>query len=109
MSSLDNSSLQQKLTEIVDNENAKLLEKKQAVDQEIDSKNRLKLLNNSTRKRGEHITKIVMAIVIILVLFTFLNLASESLPMVPEFVFIIPNFIIVAVGIIYIICWYAKS
>ena len=27
MSSLDNSSLQQKLTEIVDNENAKLLEK----------------------------------------------------------------------------------
>ena len=102
MSSLDNSSLQQKLTEIVDNENAKLLEKKQAVDQEIDSKDRLKLLNNSTRKRGEHITKIVMAIVIILVLFTFLNIASESLPMVPEFVFIIHNFIIVAVGIIYI-------
>lgn len=102
MSSLDNSSLQQKLTDIVENENAKLLEKKQVVDQEIDSKDRLRLLNNSTRKRGEHITKIVMAIVIILVIFTFLRIASESLPMVPEFIFIIPNFIIVAIGIIYI-------
>ena len=102
MSNLDNTVLQEKVNEIVTTENEKLLEKKKIVDIQIQSKDRLRNLNNSTRKRGEHITRIVIVFVIVLSIYTFLRIASETFTIVPSFVFDIPNFIVVAVGIVYI-------
>lgn len=102
MSDLDNTEIQQKVNEIVNTENERLLQKKEIVDQETDGKDRMRVLNRTTRKRGEHITKMILAFVIVLCLFTFLRLLADTFQGVPAFIFEIPNFIIVAIGIIYI-------
>ena len=97
MSDLDNTEIQQKVNEIVNTENERLLQKKEIVDQETDGKDRMRVLNRTTRKRGEHITKMILAFVIVLCLFTFLRLLADTFQAVPAFVFEIPNFIIVAI------------
>lgn len=102
MSDLDNTALQEKVNEIVTTENERLLQKKEIIDQEIDGKDRLRVLNRTTRKRGEHITQMVLVFVIVLCAYTFLKILSDTVTIIPSFLFDILNFVLVAIGIIYI-------
>ena len=102
MSDLDNTALQEKVNEIVTTENERLLQKKEIIDQEMDGKDRLRVLNRTTRKSGEHITQMVLVFVIVLCVYTFLKLLSDTVEFIPSFLFDILNFTIVAIGIIYI-------
>ena len=102
MSDLDNTALQEKVNEIVTTENDRLLQKKEIIDQEMDGKDRLRVLNRTTRKRGEHITQMVLVFVVVFCVYTFLTILSDTVTIIPSFLFDILNFIIVAIGIIYI-------
>ena len=98
----DNEELSNNMYDIVNTENERLQEKKLNIDQQMESKERLRLLNDNIRKRGEDISKIVIAFVFVLIIFTLLRLAVKRFPNIPDYLFEIPNFILVAVGIIYI-------
>lgn len=88
--------------DIVKTENDRLLTKKEIIDKEYEGKQRLGLLNDNTRKRNEEFSKILIAFVIVLCIFTLLRLAAKKFDYVPDYVFEIPNFILVAIAIIYI-------
>ena len=98
----DNEELSNNMYDIVNTENERLKEKKLNIDQQMESKERLRLLNDNIRKRGEDISSIVIAFVFVLVVFTLLRLASKRFESIPGYVFEVPNFILVAIGIIYI-------
>ena len=98
----DNEELSNNMYDIVNTENERLKEKKLNIDQQMESKERLRLLNDNIRKRGEDISSIVIAFVFVLVVFTLLRLAAKRFESIPDYVFEVPNFILVAIGIIYI-------
>jgi hypothetical protein len=91
---------QTQMNEIVDTENARLLLKKQNIDNALVGKKRSIELNENYRLRYAAYTNMIIIIVIALVIYILLNVASRFLPFVPSITFDILNAIVIAGAII---------
>jgi hypothetical protein len=78
---------QTEMDNIVKTEKQRLDNKKQLVDQALESQHRALQLNDSYRQKYLYYTRIIMFIVLFLIVYIVLNAISKSLPFVPSFVF----------------------
>ena len=92
---------QNKVSDIVDTENRRLLAKKTSVDSAIDSQKRILELNDSIKKRHAAYIKILLIIVAALVIFLILVVTQKSFPIIPSLLYDLVVVIIFSVALIY--------
>jgi len=90
---------QAKLKDIVTKENQRLQDKKDSVDKAVSGQQRAVALNESNRLRQNSYTNLLIILIITLVLFILIMVASNYLTFIPEIVFDILSIIVISIGI----------
>ena len=91
---------QNEMINIVNNEQARLNEKKQNVNNALEGQKRLITINNSYRMRYADYTKIIMIITVFLSIFVIVALARKYIPFFPESIYNISIIILLPICII---------
>jgi hypothetical protein len=91
---------QKDMIQIIDNENNRLQEKKQNVDNALEGQQRLITLNNSYRLRYADYIKILIIITISISIFVFVSLARKYIPFFPEVIYNITLILLIPITII---------
>jgi len=91
---------QKDMIQIIDNENNRLREKKQNVDNALEGQQRLITLNNSYRLRYADYIKILIIITISISIYLCISLARKYIPFFPEVVYNIVVILLIPVTII---------
>jgi hypothetical protein len=99
---------QKEMINIVNNEQDRLNEKKQSVDNALEGQKRLITLNNSYRLRYADYTKMIIIITILLSIFILVSLAKKYIPFFPETLYNIIIILLVPIGIIALYYKYAE-
>jgi hypothetical protein len=90
---------QKDMINFVDNEKARLAQKKADIDNAYVGKQRAVQLNESYRLKYHQFMKIMFVIIVTLILFILITFLSTRFPIVPSFVFEILSIIIISIGI----------
>jgi hypothetical protein len=88
------------MIQIIDNENNRLQEKKQNVDNALEGQQRLITLNNSYRLRYADYIKILIIITISISIYVFVSLARKYIPFFPEVIYNITLILLIPITII---------
>jgi hypothetical protein len=91
---------QKDMIQIIDNENNRLQEKKQNVDNALEGQQRLITLNNSYRLRYADYIKILIIITISISIYVFVSLARKYIPFFPEVIYNITLILLIPITII---------
>ena len=91
---------QKDMIQIIDNENNRLREKKQNVDNALEGQQRLITLNNSYRLRYADYIKILIIITISISIYVCISLARKYIPFFPEVVYNIVVILLIPLTII---------
>jgi len=91
---------QKDMIQIIDNENNRLQEKKQNVDNALEGQQRLITLNNSYRLRYADYIKILIIITISISIYVFISLARKYIPFFPEVIYNITLILLIPITII---------
>lgn len=91
------------INEILNNETNRLQLKKNSVDNELNTQNRMLLLNDSYRYRYSQYNKIIAVIIITLIILFLINIVKE---IVPEFITVLLLIIVLSISLIYCIYIY---
>jgi hypothetical protein len=108
VSSSDVLAKQQEVAEMLNNEQDRLLQKQQNIDNALIGKHRAIALNDAYRLRQEQYTRIKIVIVIVLAICIFISLLARRFQIIPSMVVILLNIIIVLVGGIYCLFIYSS-
>jgi len=92
-------SQQQQLNDIVTAENQRLIDKKQSVNNAILGQQRAVALNESNRLQQNSYTNLLIILIITLVSFIAIMIASNYLTFIPQVVFDLLSIIVISVGI----------
>jgi len=95
---------QQKMIDIVDTEKTRLLQKKQNVDNALESRKRAALLNESYRQRYYQYIRMIIVVIVTLVIYVALVFLSRAFSFIPSFIFDILYVIIFAAGVF--VCYF---
>jgi hypothetical protein len=98
---------QKEMSDIINAEKERLLQKKQSIDNALVGKKRAVALNEAYRMRQAQYTRIKVVIVIVLAICIFLVLLGQRFPIVPLTYIILLNTIVVLVGGIYCLFLYS--
>jgi len=90
---------QKKMMDIVNSEKERLHQKKQSVDAAIFGQKRAVELGNSNRLRQSSYTNLLLILIVTLVLFVAIMIASTYLTFIPQVVYDILSIIVISVGI----------
>jgi hypothetical protein len=91
---------QKDMIQIINNENNRLQEKKQNVDNALEGQQRLITLNNSYRLRYADYIKILIIITISISIYVFVSLARKYIPFFPEVIYNITLILLIPITII---------
>lgn len=94
---------QQQMKNILNNEQSRLLQKKQSIEGAITTQQRMIELNESYQKRYAYYTKVVITITIVLIVILGISFLSKLFPVIPTFIISTLYVIVIAVAVIYII------
>jgi hypothetical protein len=91
---------QKDMINIINNENSRLQEKKQNVDNALEGQKRLITMNNSYRLRYADYTKILMIITLFILIYVAISLARKYISFFPESLYNITIILLIPISII---------
>ena len=91
---------QRDMIKIIDDENKRLIEKKQNVDNALEGQQRLITINNSYRLRYADYTKIMIIITISISIYVLVSLAKKYIPFFPSVIYNITLILLIPITII---------
>ena len=98
---------QEMINEILNKEDRRLKDKKANIDVAISGQKRMINLNNNYQKRYAAYTKMLIAFIIGLVIFIFMNKLMKLMPFIPKAVFYVIIIVILGIDVIYIYLVYS--
>jgi len=97
---------QSEMQNILDNEQTRLSQKKQSIEDAITTQQRMIELNDSYQKRYAFFNKIVIITIMVLILLLAVSFLSKYFPIVPDFIISALYVIIISIAIIIIVIYF---